>query len=207
MASLEHGGRLRVSEVLAANRWGTNAALIVDVARLGYLDGSVLDVTYGEKGGFWKEWRPAGLVTSDLHHPADHAWDYRNLPCEDRAFDAVVFDPPYRLSGRRDQGEKDRRFGLCEYRSNDAICADLIAGAVECFRVAAKYLLVKCQNQVNGGRVRWQTDFIGDAVKGLGGRKVDEFVFLTNPQPQPDGRQQLTARRNYSTLLVFAKAR
>ena len=41
--------------VFTATRWATNAEMIEDVARLGYLDGSVLDVTYG-LGTFWKNW-------------------------------------------------------------------------------------------------------------------------------------------------------
>jgi hypothetical protein len=52
--------------VAAAKRWPTNAHLIADVARLGYLDGRVIDVTYGEHGGFWKVWRPEHLVAHDL---------------------------------------------------------------------------------------------------------------------------------------------
>jgi len=46
----------------------------------------------------------------------------------------------------------------------------------EAYRVLAKkgILMVKCQDQVEGGRVRWQTDLITEAVAKAGGRKVDE---------------------------------
>lgn len=39
----------------------------------------------------------------------------------------------------------------------------------------------------------------------LGGRKVDRFEYLKPFRPQPAGRRQISARRNYSTLLVFGK--
>lgn len=193
------------AEVVAAKAWPTNAAMIADVARLGYLDGHVLDATYGE-GNFWTEWRPEHLDTNDLHKPARHQWSYLQIPASDSTWDAVVFDPPYRLSGRRDQGEFDQRFGLAEYRSNDAILADIVAGARECYRVTRRSLLVKCQDQVNGGRVRWQTDLVTAAIGELGGKKVDRFDFIqTTVRGQPNGRRQLNARRNYSTLLIFEK--
>lgn len=172
-------------DVLAAYAWTTNAAMIADVARLGYLDGQVLDATYGD-GNFWTDWKPETLITNDLHKPADLKEDYRAFSFDDSTVDAVVFDPPYRLSGRRDQGQFDQAYGLCEYRGNDEITADLCAGAVECFRVARKFLLIKCMDQVNGGRVRWQTDFLTEAIVRKGGRKVDRFDFLKPPRPQAE---------------------
>ena len=41
---------------------GTNADLIEQVRKLGYLDGSVIDLTYGDNGGWWKRWRPDDLT-------------------------------------------------------------------------------------------------------------------------------------------------
>lgn len=192
-------------EVLAVGSWPTNAELIADVAQLGYLDGRVLDATYGE-GKFWTAHRPEGLTTNDRYKDADLHFDYCAAPFADRTFDSVVFDPPYRLSGRRDRGNFDFRFGLMEYRSNDEILDDIVAGARECYRVTARYLLVKCQDQVNGGRVRWQTDMVTDCVTGMGARKVDRFDFvMPSLRPQPAHRRQLTARRNHSTLLIFRR--
>lgn len=65
-------------------------------------------------------------------------------------------------------------------------------------------LLVKCQDQVCSGKVRWQTiEFAGHAVE-LGSRLVDQ-LHLPSYRPQPAGRRQIHARRNYSTLLVLRK--
>ena len=194
-----------MSEILAAHRWVTNSALIADVAMLGYLDGTVLDVTFGHEGGFWKCWRPESLTTSDLYAPADHAWDYTDLPCADASFDAVVFDPDYKLNGTPALPEQDRRYGVDIPKNRKERMGDIRAGALEGFRVCRTHLLVKCQDQVEGGKVRWQTIMVTEAIEAVGGRLVDRFEFLTTPRPQPGDRVQRTARRNYSTLLVFKK--
>jgi hypothetical protein len=51
--------------VLAVAAWPTNAELIADVARLGYIRGRVWDATYG-RGVWWKLYRPACLLASDI---------------------------------------------------------------------------------------------------------------------------------------------
>lgn len=202
-----------MSEVRAVGEWNTNADLIADAARLGYLCDQVLDATYGE-GTFWKAWRPIMLTASDLHKdPAwtgddlyeSYQWDYRALPCENREYESVVFDPPYKLSGTPALGAFDERYGIEKRTTRDEVLDDIVAGARECYRVCSKYLLVKCQDQVEGGKVRWQTDIVTRAIEDLGGRKADAFHFVSNGRPQPGGRRQLTARRNYSTLLVFER--
>jgi len=193
----------KVSDVLATHRWPTNAHLIADCARLGYLDGRVLDATYGPHGGFWKVWTPAVLVTNDLYAPADTAADFRALPFRDQSFDAVVFDPPYKLSGTPSLGQFDTRYGIDRVLTLAEKIALILDGAAECWRVARRYLLVKCQDQVVCGRVRWQTDEITERLAGLGARKADRFDFVYTPRKQ---RSQVHARRNTSQLLVFARA-
>lgn len=193
-----------MGEVMAAHQWNTNAAMIVDVARLHYLDGTVLDLTYGQHGGFWSDHRPPGLVTNDLHHPADHAWDYRAVPLPDGSFRSVVLDAPYRLGGTPDRPD-DSRYGCEAYVGRDARLADIRAGALEAYRLAEVYALIKVMDAVEGGKVRWQTDLVTAAIASAGGVKVDRFDFLKPPRPQPPGRSQKRARRNYSTLLIFGK--
>lgn len=190
--------------VLAVDSWNTNAHLIADAARLGYLDGHVLDATYGD-GGFWTVWKPDELTTNDRYKPADCRDDYRSLGWAPGSFDAVVFDPPYKLSGTPALGAFDERYGIEKQMSRQERLDDIVAGAVECYRVTRRYLLVKCMDQVEGGRVRWQTDLVTAAIGAAGGRKVDRFDFVSAGRPQPEGRRQLTARRNYSTLLVFER--
>lgn len=197
---------------MAIGNWPTNAAMIADVARLGYLraEWRTLDPTYGEFGGFWKKWRPDELVA---HDALTDGVDFRHLPHGDGEFPAVVFDGPYKLNGRPDP-RIDARYGVGERATRDERHALLFAGLWECARVTAPagFLLAKCQDQVNGGKVRWQTDLFTGWAADAGLHKVDSFLFTSfRPQPEtnPDGspRSQKHARHNFSTLLVFQKPR
>jgi hypothetical protein len=87
--------------VLAVSAARSNAELVRDCARLGYLTRSmhVLDPTYGRAGGFWRLWRPDHLVACDLDptiSPIGFSVDFTDLPwpC---TFDAVALDGPYKL--------------------------------------------------------------------------------------------------------------
>ncbi len=192
--------------VHATHEWADNAALIEDVARLGYLDGHVLDATFG-LGNFWTRWQPEVLVTNDLNPEkgAQHQYDFRKLGWAEQEFDAVVFDPPYKLSGTPALGEFDERYGIDQVQSRNERMKMIAEGTLECWRVTDSFLLVKCQDQVEGGKVRWQTDLVTHMVMTAGGSKVDRFDFIYKPRPQPGNRQQRRARRNTSTLLVFER--
>lgn len=190
--------------VLAIGEWRTNAEMIADAAYLGYVVPPVLDLTYGT-GGFWTIHRPLGLVTNDVdpgrgyyHH------DARKTPWPDASFATVVFDPPYKLAGTPASGEMDDRFGTTTYVSRGDVQALLSDGIREAARLSGRWVLVKCMDQVNGGKIRWQTDEATRVATGAGLHKVD-ILMLRRWRPQPPGRSQQHAGRNYSTLLVFAK--
>ncbi len=195
--------------VMSIGEWRNNAELIADVARLGYLDGLVLDATYG-KGRFWKKWNPlmggGNFVSNDLYTEAMYHFDFRGLPWGDNLFDSVVLDPPYKLNGTP-SGQMDDDYGVGEKASRQARMNLITDGLIECLRVLKPkgYLLVKCQDMVSGGKVRWQTDEITSTVTLFGHEKVDSF-HLRSYRPQPAGTTQKHARRNFSTLLVFRKA-
>lgn len=201
------------SPVLAIQTWASNAELIADCARLGYLreDWRTLDCTYGY-GTFWNRWQPRRLVGTDIDPNKNafepgHSVDFTKLPFSSRSFDAVVFDPPYKLNGAPDEnaGGVDERFGVhktTDWRDRMQLIRD---GLVECERVLGDgYLLLKCQDQVCSGKVRWQTIEFTNQAFGLGLGLVDRFDFLSY-RPQPNGRRQVHARRNASTLLVFKR--
>lgn len=209
--------------VLAAGDWKNNAELIADTARLGYLhdDWPTLDATYG-LGRFWTTWRPDTLTTNDIDPTttAEHHDDYRRLPFADDTFAAVVFDPPYQLNGTSTgvgPSAKDASYGVDRYSSVESRHQNIRDGITECLRVLARgaradrttggFLLVKCADQVNAGRVRWQThEFTAHALTHPGVRLVDA-LHLRGYRAQPAGRSQQHARRNYSTLLVLRKER
>lgn len=199
--------------VLAAHNWPTNADLIADVAKLGYLDGPVLDTTYGE-GTFWKMWRPNDLTACDIDpakSPIGYSVDFTSLPFKAGMFRAVVFDPPYKLNGTPDP-EVDARYGV----DRKATIVDRLRlirdGLQECARVTATggHLLAKCQDQVASGVMWWQTamvsSWLSDPLVVGGFTKVDSFDLLGKHRPQPmEGRTQKHAHGRPSTLLVFRR--
>jgi hypothetical protein len=191
----------------AVHNWANNAELIADVAALWLEDDwTILDPTYG-RGNFWKAWKPKRLVARDLNPEKSQGApvDFTAMPYRDRMFDAVVFDPPYKLSGTPALEDFDERFGV-DVPTSWADRMELIrAGAVECARVADKVLLVKCQDQVCSGQMRWQTDMVTAAVcRDERWRKADRFDLIGKSMKQDEARGQKHARGRGSTLLVFA---
>jgi hypothetical protein len=159
--------------VLAVTEWKTNADLIADVARLGYLhdDWLTLDPTYG-LGKWWTLWRPRMLIASDIDpakSPCGYSVDFTALNQADQSFDAVAFDPLYKLNGTP-TADVDERYGVHVVRSRDDRHQLILDGISECARVLkpSGFLLVKCQNQVNGGKVRWQTDLFSRHAETVG---------------------------------------
>lgn len=198
--------------VKAWDAWPTNAHLIADAHRLGYLrdDDVILDPTYGEAGGFWKVWRPANLIACDgvaAKSPFGEAVDVRHLPWPDESFDATVFDPPYKLNGtsRPEDAFVDERYGVHVKATRQERMQLLHDGTIECARVTKRHLLVKCQDQVEAGKKRWQTLWVTEAAEKAGFGLVDRFDFPSyRPQPM-EGRTQRTAHVCSSQLLVFLR--
>jgi hypothetical protein len=194
--------------VLAAHNWATNADLIADVAKLGYLDGHVYDCTYG-LGNFWKKWRPESFLGTDLYAADVAHIDFTAMPWEDESFDAVVFDPPYKLNGtsRPQDAATDAPYGVAgPYVPADERHQLMRDGLTECARVTRKYVLAKCQPQVCSGRMHWQDLMMVDHAKSLGLTLVDRFDLLGKHRPQPmEGRKQKHAHGRPSTLLVFRR--
>lgn len=192
-----------MDEILAITEWPTNADMIVDVAKLGYLrkEWHTLDPTYG-LGKWWDKWQPDSLVAHDLRLDGV---DFRKLPHNDGEFDAIAFDPPYKLNGTATP-EVDERYGVeiyATWRDRHQLIQD---GITECLRVLKSkgLLLVKCQAQVSSGKIRWQPfEFSQHAIE-QGAELVDALSML-GYRPQPDGTRQVHARQNCSTLLILQK--
>lgn len=192
--------------IMAISKWPSNAELIADAASLGYIYGHVLDPTYGH-GTFWKKHRPEQLVGCDLDSaksPVGAPIDFTAMPWDDRSFDCVVFDPPYKLNGTP-TATVDERYGVevpIRWQQRMSLIRD---GVRECARVlGGGYLLVKCQDQVCSGKMRWQTLEVARWAEECGLGLVDRFTFLSY-RPQPSGVRQVTARHGYSSLLVFKR--
>lgn len=201
------------SYVLAATAWSSNAELILDCARLGYLraEWNTLDATYG-LGKWWDIWRPASLTTNDLDpdKTADTHEDFRAMGWDSGAFDAATYDPPYIAPGGRSSstvGDFNNRFGLHSTPRRPEGLQDYIdAGLKEVARCVRPrgFILVKCKNYVNGGKLWPGTFLTWKAGAALGLELFDCMEHLSGTGPQSQESQE-HARSNYSTLLVFKK--
>ena len=194
-----------MTDIMADGPFHDNGDLIAHVASLGYIEGRVLDLTYG-RGKFWTDFTPERLCTNDIDETTDAFLnhDFRATGFETGAYDTVVFDPPYRLRGTPSLGEMDDRYGTTDPATRRDVIALLVGGAAEACRLSNKWVLVKCQDQVEGGQVRWQTDVVTAVAWAASFDKVDWFI-LNGGRRQPAGRSQQHARREFSTLLVFRR--
>lgn len=184
---------------------GLNADLIAAIAPL-YLDGTVLDTTYG-RGMWWTKHRPEHLVAHDIDLDGV---DFRNLPHPARAFHAVCFDPPYvprqgpaEATMERDQDFRER-FGLHVSRSGAETLQLIFDGLAECARVAERWLLVKCCDYTNGRQFHVAHHQVLSEADRLGLRCHDLLVHASGTGPGGTQiRRALRARRAHSYLLVF----
>jgi len=180
--------------VLASGHWPRNSQLIADVARLGYLDGHVLDPTYGS-GGWWHDWQPEQLTH---HNRGEDGVDFRHLPYADETFDAVAYDPPYvAMGGRKTStlGEMTERYGMLDAPENPTEMQHLINdGLHEMVRVVKRkgYLLVKCQDYIWSGKFWPGTHLTAVEAFRDGMELVDRFEHVTKARPQPTRTRKCT---------------
>ena len=200
------------NEVLAIDAsHTTNGQRVKDLAKLGYLPEPVLDPTYGY-GSMWTDYMPEVLYACDLDpekSPTGVARNFTDLPFEDNSFGSCLYDPPYRFAGTptdTDDGGHDDLYGTDVYRTKAEQIALIVEGAKECGRVTSQFLIVKCQDQVVANFVGWQTAIVKDFLEDEGWRLKDSLLLLSY-RPQPAGRSQNNARRNYSSFLIFASGR
>jgi len=181
---------MTASPVLSHGAWPSNAEMIADARRLGYLtdDGLTWDGTH-RLGVFWKAWRPQHLVATDLdpkYSPSNpEGVDACATNFGSETFDHVVLDPPYKLNGT-DQGEGHRYGVTGPYKSVEDRLRLMRAMLVEGHRVLRPggTLLYKCQDQTNAGRKVWQTDLVTGWAAELGLVKIDALQ-LEAYRPQP----------------------
>lgn len=192
------------SAVLAFGEYRDNAEVIEAAFELGYIGSSVLDLSFGH-GKFWTRHKPKGLVKNDLHpSKGDFHFDVRGCPPAEwnAAFDTVVWDGPYRLNGKPDRGGFDEKFGtdepMCLQKRLNRVQHGVVF-ASQCVKRGGT-VLVKCQDQVAGGRKQQQRRRVQDVGELFGLRWIDELHLKCAVRQQ---RTQKHARSNFSTLIVF----
>lgn len=192
----------------------TNAEMILHCAELGYLrdDSFILDPTYG-LGNWWKLWTPSKGLHAIRRHDLDPdkapdgAMDFTAMLYSDEMFDVVAYDPPYKLNGTP-TASVDAAYGVHEPRTVKERLDLMKAGLIESIRVTKPrgIVLVKCQDQVVSGKVVWQTQIMAARATFLG-CEVEDMLHVSSYRPQPPGRRQVHAARNYSTLLIVRTPR
>lgn len=197
----------REPPVLAASSWNTNADLILECVRLGYLraDLPTLDATYG-KGIWWQKWRPDELVTNDIdkeRSDADHNEDFRQMSFASGIFPQIAYDPPYAATGGKKTStvpDMINRFGRDLAPMSAQGTQDLINdGLTEMYRLATPrkrgagqhpggIVLVKMMPYVWSGAL-WEGDVLtrNHAVE-LGFEVLTKFIHVGSPGPQDPNR-------------------
>lgn len=190
---------------------GDNAGLIASIAPL-YLDGSVLDVTYG-LGAWWRRFTPEPFAHHDL---ADDGVDFRALPYEDASWDAICFDPPYIPSRAMDTSTKRGRthrlaYGLNERRSRADVDALMADGLSECARVAGRWVLAKCCDYSESAGSFHLGHITAIAAGEAAGMRVADLIvhgyFNAGGPTNPSLRRVRRTRRTHSYLIVFRAPR
>lgn len=192
--------------ILTAKK-GTNADLFPDILELYAPPGArVLDMTFGN-GVFWKNVGPRNyeLVKNDIDpHRGDCSYDFRDLPKGWSAiFDAVVFDPPYKMTGAT-QG--DDRYGN---KSNGYLTVKdaYKSGIDEAHRVLKQdgILIVKCMDSVAFHKQHWiHVDVFVRAI-ALGMVGEDLFVMVRSSARTQPHKNQVHGWKNHSFFWVFRK--
>jgi tRNA G10 N-methylase Trm11 len=175
-----------------------------------YLRGKVADVTYAT-GAFWrKAKRQFTLLRSDLSSGVD----LRRLPYAAASLDGLICDPPFfrhSLTAYLHAPQMERSYGLSTAPKSHSGILELYFGAgKEALRVLRHggYLVLKCQDEVAGGRQRFTHIELLLLIEKLGFRAVDLFVLVQKRVlPISRGNQQRFARKNHSYILVFRKPR
>jgi hypothetical protein len=188
---------------------GSNGVLLAAAARLGYLDGPVLDLTPG-RGKWWTRYQPHDLTM--------FKGDFTDTGMVDECAPIICFDPPYISTGNRETSSVDEfydRYGLESMKGWRAIRQLIDDGLRECARVLKPggYLLVKCMDYVESGHKRWNTFHVAAYGESIGLELVDRFHHIPTGKGGPqtltnlDGspREQKHAREVSSMLLVFTK--
>jgi hypothetical protein len=191
---------------------GNNSDLMVKVAGLYFKDGDrIADVTFGN-GVFWRKIDRSAFqfFPSDIITCPKTAFDFRDLPYPNDAFNVHVFDPPYKHNPARTSSAESsyRNFQTTGGMSHSAIIDLYRQGMREGLRILKDggMMLVKCQDEIESGKQRLSHIEIWEiATQELGMVVQDLFVLTPKTTPIIEYRNQKHARKNHSYLWVFRK--
>lgn len=174
----------------------------------------ILDATVNA-GRFWKgSLRKVTGMDIDPKHKPDIVADNCSMPCKDKSFDVVVYDPPHIPNQGKDKSKDfNDRFGLVlkSSVSNGYNFTHLYPPFVsEAFRVLRPegILLAKLADYVHGHRFQWaHVEFI-KAATAVGFTACDCIVKVRKgPIKDPRWKNAHHARREHCYWLIFRKSK
>lgn len=154
---------------------------------------TILDTTPGA-GNFWSAGVPLQAQKLDTSLA-----DFRFLPFDDHSWDVVAFDPPH-LAGLGRTSYFRNRYGT--YQASE-LPEVIRQGAIECWRVARVGLIAKVTDHVNSAHFKRESQWVIEAI----GQEPFEVVHVLHPAVGTARwpEQQMSARNNGSTLLIFKR--
>ncbi len=202
-----------MNEIIYTAKVGDNSYLFLGVMSIYMSDGNkVLDMTYGN-GVFWKkiDTTKIELIKNDIDpDKGDVHYDFLSLPFDDSSFDIVVFDPPYGNNSSSKKGVLSNMYNNAKLAAKNTVSQMLgmyFLGIQESYRLLKPggYLMVKCMDEISGGKQKRNHIDIWFMAKSL--RFIDEDLFILIQKNSPIMRHdyQLHARKNNSFLWVFRK--
>lgn len=186
---------------------GDNADLFKEILQLYFADGSIIaDVTFGS-GAFWKK------IPKDKYKclPSDlkTGVDLRDTPHSNNYLDGFILDPPYAHSSTTKHRDDIAGFyNLNSIAGCEAISKLYKDGVSEAYRTlkVGGILIVKCQDEVVGGKQRWNHISIMSMAESNGFLCEDLFVLVRKNKPLMRHKHQVHARKNHSYFLVLRKS-
>lgn len=189
----------------------TNARAMVHACQLGWIQEPVFDATYNT-GKFWTEYRPDGLYTNDIAHPADYQFDWtKPIPkTQHERYVTVVFDPDYKMQGTPstlgDVAKMNESYGTNIAKTTTERLEHMLLGATNLSEMVEPngHMLIKCMDQIFNGRHGSQTGMFLDLFDELPGWRFVSWLHVSAATTMPQ-RSQVNPRNNYSTLMCFQR--
>jgi DNA modification methylase len=186
---------------------GTNADLIPHILDMYVREGSTIaDVTFG-KGAFWRntDMSKYTLLASDLMEGlAPLRVDFRSLPYEAESINVLVLDPPY----MHDTKPRGSNYPSDHYNNNNTSHESVIrlyaGGILEAARVLKKdgLILVKSQDETEASKQRFSHVELIQLLVMFGFTVIDLFVLVQTSTPILQIKEQKSARKNHSYMLI-----
>lgn len=165
---------------------------------------TALDLTFGA-GTFWKGPRPPGLdVLGNNLDPSSSAelhLDFTDTGLPDESYDLAVYDPPHTADNGKGGIFFARYRGTA--KGNQELVEDVIAGALEAWRVARLGIIVKVCDSSHGG------EFVMLSYAVIAALGTRPYASITAYRPtgitDPKHRIERVPKSNGAIYLAFRK--